>query len=776
MKEKSNIMKNVSTSKFTGMFLLIVILVGFVFNSGIVASAKGGKLVYAGGGAHYTDAGQKTTQSSNPWVYISKTAKDSATDPSLKEDEFEVTLVAKTKENLEQFIMVKDTQVLLVLDTSLSMSTYCAECGKTYATGKSACCSKPETRLARTKKAVISFLDSYAETASGTAAHRYVAVVEYGIQARYYQPDSSNKLNPWIDVNPLSSGAASKMTALKNWVNNLGTTSGTNTDAALAMADALLTNSSFNPYMSVENKNLVLFTDGMPNMRLTNNQVLTASGSNPTPYPFPNNAGSAGTQVAYDPSKPSQSNQQVYQQPITKANAIRNKNVNIFTVGYGGDGGSGSTDVYLTGWRAALQWLEILASSPNNAYVVDAVSSLDDMIRSFVEIVEWAVWEGVAPYVITDPMGPYFKWNSSNTTTQPGQSFAQNSFVWDLKKMPLPKKDADGWYTYTYTYKVTFDAEAAWADGYSIAFNPAAGAPLNEPTTFSFVKLVNNQVSGDVKVVNYEIPKATFVKNAGVDKMQLGWMRSTEIPGESFLLPVGGNQDAWDYNTVFKNTPIKYFQDESVRAIANGRVASGGEYTVGTPNQLVGMRYIWDEGDYFPLYKEQNGNAPYSWASWSHHGTSGNVEAKGEYSIRRFSAYLNFTAAQLSSANSVLLAPEDELGNMSYLFPINDNVFIFVNGKLAYWGGTDVVKGNNQFGALNRTVFGGKTGIKVRNGVNDVFKNVYPHTDGWCIDLEENADALNLKPFLKEGFNRIDIITDEYWEGGGMNKLNLYIQ
>ena len=766
-------MKSKSTSKFVSMFLLVAILVGFVFSSSIIASAKDGKLVYAGGSAYYTDAGQKTTQSGNPWVYISKTAKDSSTNSSLKEDEFEVTLVAKTKENLEQFIMVKDTQVLLVLDTSLSMTTYCAECGKTYATGKSACCSKPETRLARTKKAVASFLDSYAATASGTNAHRYVAVVEYGIQARYYQPDSGNKLNAWIDVNSVN-GGASKLTAMKNWVNGLGTTSGTNTDAAIAMADALLTNSSFNPYMSIENKNMVLFTDGMPNMRLTNNQVLTASGGNPTPYPFPNNAGSAGTQVAYDPTRPTQSNQLVYQQPITKINALRNKNVNVFTVGYGGDAVSGSTDVYLTGWRAALQWLETLASSPDNAYVIDAVSSLDDMIRSFVEIVEWAVWEGVAPYVITDPMGPYFKWNSSNTTTQPGQSFAQNSFVWDLKKMPLPTKDADGWYTYTYTYKVTFDAVAAWNDGYSIAFDPAKGAPLNEPTTLSFVKLVNNQVNGDVKVVNYEIPKAVFTKGGGILKMQLGWMRSTELTEESFLLPVGGSD--WDYNTVFKNTPIKYFQDETVRSVANSRVASGGEYTVGMPEQLVGMRHIWDNGDYFPLYREQNGNAAYAWASWSHHGVSGNVEAKGEYSIRRFSAYVDFTAAQLSSSKSILLAPEDELGNMSNLFPINDNAFIFVNGQLAYWGGTDVVDGNNQFGALNRTVFGGKNGIKVRSGVNDVFKNIYPHTDGWCIDLEENSSSLNLKPFLKEGFNRIDIITDEYWEGGGMNQLKLYLQ
>ena len=773
---KSKVMTRKSIKTALGLMLSLAIMFSAIASNGLFVQAAGGKLIYAGGNAYYTDTATKTSSKDDAWVYLSKTAKDSSTKPSLGEDEFEVTLVAKTKEKLDEFLMVKDTQVLLVLDTSLSMTTYCAECGKTYATGKTPCCAHPETRLDRTKKAVASFLDSYAATASGTSAHRYVAVVEYGIQARYYQPDSSNKVNAWIDINTTVSGGTSRMSALKSWVNGLGTTAGTNTDAALAMADALLNNSAFNPYMSVENKNMVLFTDGMPNMRLTASQVLTASGKNPTPYPFPNNAGSAGTQVAYDPSKPTQSNQLVYQQPITRANSLRNKGINIFTVGYGGDGGSGSTDVYLTGWRAALQWLETLASSPENAYVVDAVSSLDDMIRSFVEIVEWAVWEGISPYVITDPMGPYFIWDTNNTLNMPGQSFAQNSFMWDLKKMPLPTKDADGWYTYTYTYKVKFDAAAANAAGYTQAFDSTAGAPLNEPTTLSFVKLVNGEINGSVKVVNFEIPKAVFTREGGAFKMKLGWMRSTEIPAESFSRPVGGQGDAWSYETAFKNTPIKYFEDETVRSVANGRVASGGEYTVNSAQQLTGMQHIWDAGTYFPLYKEQNGDASYSWASWEHHAVSGNVADKGEYSIRRFTAYLNVDASDLSNSTNILLAPDDELGNMSYLFPINDNAFIFVNGKLAFWGGTDVISGNNQYGALNRTTFGGETGVKVRNGVNEVLKNVYPHTDGWCIDLEANAEAINIKPFLTTGFNRIDIITDEYWEGGGMNKLNLYVK
>ena len=856
-------------SKTIRALISLVLSVSLLASIGVSVMATGGAVVYPGGGDYFTDLAQETDTIDDAWVHISKTAVDSSSNPILGEDEFEITLVAETKENLEEFLIVKDTQVLLVLDTSLSMTTYCAECGKTYATGKNPCCSHPETRLDRTKKAVASFLDSYAASAAGTTAHRYVAVVEYGIQARYYQPNSSNKINAWIDVNPLNTGGTSRLTSLKSWVNSLTTTAGTNTDAALAMADALLNNAAFNPYQSVENKNLVLFTDGMPNMRLTANQVLTANGNNPSPYPFPNNAGSAGTQVAYEASKPTQSNQQVYQQPLTKAAAIRNKGINIFTVGYGGDGGTGSTDVYLTGWRAALQWLETLASSPQNAYVVDAVSSLNDMVRSFVEIVEWAVWEGISPYVITDPMGPYVMWDADNTLdSNIGQSFAQNSFVWDLKKAPLPVKDSNGWYSYSYTYKVTFDADRAYEDDYSTAFDHSTGAPLNEPTTLTFAKLVNNEISGTVQTVDYKLPTAAFatpsapvaskypytvnyyidsvlgsnligstpgitdfedgyaltnsdvsadlgadwldakkpsgytfdsanyvtittisednvvtvvyveVKEVEPEKNQtvsLGWMRSSELKDARFLKAVGERGDAWTYQEVFDGTPIKYFENEEVRAVANEKAAQGTENTTSAGQQLVGIKHIWDDGTYFDKYKAENGNVGFDWASWIHFGQSGTTQDKGEYSIRRFAAYFDFSAEDLANASSIMLAPEDELGNMSYLFPINDNAFVFVNGQLAFWGGTDVVAGQNQYGALNRTTFMGKEGISVRDGVNGVFKHLYPHTDGWCIDLETNAKAVNIKSLLKPGFNRIDIVTDEYWEGGGMNKLSLFI-
>jgi hypothetical protein len=278
--------------------------------------------------------------------------------------------------------------------------------------------------------------------------------------------------------------------------------------------------------------------------------------------------------------------------------------------------------------------------------------------------------------------------------------------------------------------------------------------------------------SANSAVVKIDPPPTPTPTPTPPDVITLGWSRSSEINGEPLIRPIDGGE--WTYADAFAATPLRYFENANVQNVANDKASGGTEY-VTNGGQQVGFVHIWDAGNYFPFYKATNGDAAYNWASWEHCGVSGDKENRGEYSIRRFTAYVDLTANDLA-ADSILIAPENELGNMSYVFPINDNVFVYVNGQLAYWGGTDVVAGNNQYGALNRTTFGGKNGIKVRDGVNGNFKSLFPHTDGWVIDLDENAQQMNIKSLLTTGFNRIDIFADDYWQGGGMNKLNLYFQ
>ena len=268
-------------------------------------------------------------------------------------------------------------------------------------------------------------------------------------------------------------------------------------------------------------------------------------------------------------------------------------------------------------------------------------------------------------------------------------------------------------------------------------------------------------------------PQALAYSASGGKMVELEWMRSSE--DAFYIMPVEQSGDAWNYSEAIVNTLLQYFQTEGAKATALDRANSGKEWLY-DGDFKVGVNFIWDRGSFFDKYKAENGNAAYDWASWKHHGIDAMPNTHdGEYSVRRFSTYVDIPQEIFDGMTGVLLAPTDELGNMSYLFPINDTVFVFVNGKLAFWGGTDIIEGQNVWGAMLRANFLGLPGIPVINGINGALKNVYPHTDGWCIDLEENKAAVNIKSLLKPGFNRIDIICDEYWEGGGMNRLQIYM-
>ena len=135
----------------------------------------------------------------------------------------------------------------------------------------------------------------------------------------------------------------------------------------------------------------------------------------------------------------------------------------------------------------------------------------------------------------------------------------------------------------------------------------------------------------------------------GVQKIPLGWMRSSEIAADAFVKPITSG-DAWAYSEAFTNTPLKYFTNTNAQDAANSNVS---ENVLPLDEQVVGAQYIWDEGLFFDTYKSQNGSVAYDWASWMHFGNN-----ESNYSIRRFSAYIDLDKSDFS-ADSMLLAPED---------------------------------------------------------------------------------------------------------------------
>jgi len=96
---------------------------------------------------------------------------------------------------------------------------------------------------------------------------------------------------------------------------------------------------------------------------------------------------------------------------------------------------------------------------------------------------------------------------------------------------------------------------------------------------------------------------------------------------------------------------------------------------------------------------------------------------------------------------------------------MNDNIYIFVNEELIFWGGTISIPQLDP----TRTHF---LGIE-RRDTEPQNKAAFPETDGWHMDGAIPAISSSL---FVEGPNVLDVFAEELWTGGGMHELGLTLQ
>jgi hypothetical protein len=266
-------------------------------------------------------------------------------------------------------------------------------------------------------------------------------------------------------------------------------------------------------------------------------------------------------------------------------------------------------------------------------------------------------------------------------------------------------------------------------------------------------------------------------------------MRSTEepgyVPGARIPInpPADGVYNGWHFEWVRYNTLIEYYENERIK-----QAAESGEFSLevlGLPENefplgtYVAPEYVWDGGEpnqFFTGYSTED--APGGWASWNNvavpdelyspetrENTPG-VYGSWHYSLRRFTSYftvnchVNIDYAYLESSY-----PPDEGGE--YRFPLNDSVFIFVNGKLAFWSSTDI--NGSETTPPSRRVFYNVQGSPLKDD------DVVVITDGWYIPIAGPEHRGDIAPLLREGKNVIDVIADDFYVGGGMSDLRLVI-
>jgi len=178
-------------------------------------------------------------------------------------------------------------------------------------------------------------------------------------------------------------------------------------------------------------------------------------------------------------------------------------------------------------------------------------------------------------------------------------------------------------------------------------------------------------------------------------------------------------------------------------------------------NILTPDVFVWDGGEFGQYFTGYSDRIDISWASWI---CTQNQSAKSltGTDLRRFNATFDIpegcsvTGATLGSVNP---GYED-------VIPMNDNIYIFMNEELIFWGGTiGVVEPSTTYFLLME-----RRDTEPQTAES---KLDFPETDGWYMDGTFPAIPSGL---FTEVPNQLDVFTEEFWTGGGMHELFLTLQ
>jgi len=169
---------------------------------------------------------------------------------------------------------------------------------------------------------------------------------------------------------------------------------------------------------------------------------------------------------------------------------------------------------------------------------------------------------------------------------------------------------------------------------------------------------------------------------------------------------------------------------------------------------------VWDGGTLGQYFTGYSTRSDISWASWV---CTQNLTGKSTAGtdLRRFQATFDIPAGYTVTSGTLGSV------NTGYenVIPMNDNIYVFVNEELLFWGGTISLVGLDP----TRTTFLGME----RRPTQPQNKTAFPETDGWYMDGTFPVISSGL---LSEGENVLDVFAEELWTGGGMHELGLTLQ
>jgi hypothetical protein len=169
---------------------------------------------------------------------------------------------------------------------------------------------------------------------------------------------------------------------------------------------------------------------------------------------------------------------------------------------------------------------------------------------------------------------------------------------------------------------------------------------------------------------------------------------------------------------------------------------------------------VWDGGTGSQYFTGYSIRSDISWASWVCTQNPSGKSTSGT-DLRRFQATFDIPAGY-SVTGGTLGSVNPGYENV---IPMNDNIYIFVNEALVFWGGTISVldPGTTDFLGMER-----RPTQPQHSHIPD-----FPETDGWYMDGAIPAISSSL---FVEGANVLDVFAEEFWTGGGMHELGLTLE
>ena len=435
-----------------------------------------------------------TEGSENDWaVKLSRTLTETST-----ENLFNVDLEVTTKDNTVS--TDAEAVTVLVIDTSGSMG-YCAVCGqKGQGEGKNhgatgyqwvyECDSKPgsywadedrndvcdncgkeayewdwfwgwvsthtekripvgahpfQSRLTAAKKVAKDFLDNYAKNASGSTSTkpRYVAVVEYAKTATTVQA--------MVDVtNEQSRNAAKRV------IDGLEAGGGTNTEAGLQLASNLL-----DTIKGIDNKFVVLLTDGKPTYYIDTDERVDRNGTEEVPTGY-------RTWGGYDDGVKGNGSDTTSVETgavETVSTALVTAGVHVYGVTYGLTKQDGTMETVPNGSGKDTPidtWMKDDCKM-DGAFSADSTDALNAAFKTIINTIQHetvgttvvtAVNNEVGEGALTD-LYSFVKFNGDAN----GAAANNNQVTWDLSKATPEAGTADNEKTYHLSYQVWMGTE-----------------------------------------------------------------------------------------------------------------------------------------------------------------------------------------------------------------------------------------------------------------------------------------------------------------------------